>query len=269
MPMNRVKRLKELRENETKITVEVIHLLKEIEDSKEYAKLGYGSIYKFCVREIGYSEGSAARRIAAMRTYRQFPETLDKIENGELSLTNAAFLSSIETENKAQARQLFNAALGGASKAAGKRVRALAKKLGLKIHERCELPDLLDEKLETYGSLVSHIYPNATKEELLHIVLDEAIAKLQTQSDTAGEVKNPEKRHVPKKLRHALLKAANYQCSFVSEAGVKCCSGYQLEIDHILPFALGGKTELKNLRVLCRTHNVWMAEQAGLHRSAG
>jgi hypothetical protein len=269
MAMERVARLKELYEHEKTITVEVIVLLKEIEDSKDYARLGYGSVFKFCIREIGYSEGSAYRRVAAMRLYRRFPETAAKIRNGELSLTNAAFLSSIETESEDQARLLFNAGLGGTSKIAGKRIRALAKMLGLKIRERCELPDSLEEKLGIYGNLVSHLHPNATKEDLLHLLLDEAIERLKPRGDIASEVKDSGKRHVPKKLRDALLLAANHTCSFVSEAGVRCCSGYQLEIDHIIPFALGGRTELPNLRVLCRTHNLWFAEQAGLTRNAG
>jgi 5-methylcytosine-specific restriction endonuclease McrA len=33
-----------------------------------------------------------------------------------------------------------------------------------------------------------------------------------------------------------------------------------LQIDHIVPFAKGGKTEASNLRTLCRAHNLLMAE---------
>ena len=32
-----------------------------------------------------------------------------------------------------------------------------------------------------------------------------------------------------------------------------------LEIDHIVPVARGGKTEIKNLRVLCSAHNILAA----------
>jgi hypothetical protein len=37
--------------------------------------------------------------------------------------------------------------------------------------------------------------------------------------------------------------------------GKKCGSRHMLEVDHIMPFAYGGKTEIENLRVLCRAHN--------------
>ncbi|MBI4040515.1 MAG: HNH endonuclease, partial [Deltaproteobacteria bacterium] len=33
-----------------------------------------------------------------------------------------------------------------------------------------------------------------------------------------------------------------------------------LEVDHIEPFALGGKAELENLRLLCSTHNRYRAQ---------
>lgn len=43
----------------------------------------------------------------------------------------------------------------------------------------------------------------------------------------------------------------------------RCESRYRLQIDHIKPIALGGKTEIKNLRHLCQAHNLRMAAEMG------
>ena len=67
--MNRIERLKALAAQERKLTAEVIQLLLEVERSKEHLDRGYSSMFDFCVKELGYSEGCAARRVNAMRLY--------------------------------------------------------------------------------------------------------------------------------------------------------------------------------------------------------
>ena len=54
----------------------------------------------------------------------------------------------------------------------------------------------------------------------------------------------------------------NHCCSFKSKSGQVCGSKWDLEIDHIQPFAQGGRTEKENLRVLCRAHNLYAAKEA-------
>lgn len=51
-------------------------------------------------------------------------------------------------------------------------------------------------------------------------------------------------------------------CTFKDhKSGTICGSTFQVEIDHILPRAMGGKNEPSNLRCLCRKHNQLMAEK--------
>ena len=55
--------------------------------------------------------------------------------------------------------------------------------------------------------------------------------------------------------KNYLLKKAENRCEFIDKTGKRCeCANY-LEADHIKPYAKGGKTELTNLRILCRNHN--------------
>ena len=66
-------------------------------------------------------------------------------------------------------------------------------------------------------------------------------------------------RYIPSTLRDQVLKRDNYQCSYSSYDGVTCTCRKNLEIDHIVPFAVGGRSELENLRLLCSAHNLHAA----------
>jgi hypothetical protein len=68
-------------------------------------------------------------------------------------------------------------------------------------------------------------------------------------------------RYIPAAVRDKVLLKDNYQCSYVSLNGTRCSCRRDLEIDHIIPFARGGKAEIQNLRVLCASHNLHAARQ--------
>ena len=58
-----------------------------------------------------------------------------------------------------------------------------------------------------------------------------------------------------------MLKRDGYKCSYVSPDGTSCGCKQYLEIDHLVPFALGGTSEADNLRVLCSAHNKMVARE--------
>ncbi len=82
--------LKSLVSREREVTTEILHYLREVESRKLHLERGYPSLFEFTVRELGYSEGSAHRRLSAMRLVKALPELEPKIRSGELTLTNAA-----------------------------------------------------------------------------------------------------------------------------------------------------------------------------------
>jgi HNH endonuclease len=105
-------------------------------------------------------------------------------------------------------------------------------------------------------------------------------AELESQTDSemdssahlngSGELSSPPApkrrcvmgRAIPCKLYDKVWERDEGKCSFSSPAtGRRCNSTHALEIDHIWPFALGGETELGNLRLLCRQHNQFSAIQ--------
>jgi 5-methylcytosine-specific restriction endonuclease McrA len=74
-------------------------------------------------------------------------------------------------------------------------------------------------------------------------------------------------RFIPIDLKRFVFARSNGRCEFIDpRTKTRCASTFRLQIDHILPMALGGKTETANLRHLCSAHNLRMAVGAGLHR---
>jgi 5-methylcytosine-specific restriction endonuclease McrA len=52
------------------------------------------------------------------------------------------------------------------------------------------------------------------------------------------------------------------RCAFAGPDGTRCGSRYALQVDHVHPFALGGRHNASNLRLLCAQHNRLAAEKA-------
>jgi hypothetical protein len=80
-----------------------------------------------------------------------------------------------------------------------------------------------------------------------------------SNSEVTGSI---ESRYIPQKMKRILYKRAHGQCEYVDpKSKRRCTSHYYLEVDHIIPYALGGETTLDNLQLLCRSHNRFRAVQ--------
>ena len=63
-------------------------------------------------------------------------------------------------------------------------------------------------------------------------------------------------RHIPAAVKREVWRRDQGCCSYVDpHSGRRCGSRYRLEIDHIVPFALGGASDLINLRLRCEAHH--------------
>ena len=70
----------------------VIDHLAEIEARGLYLERGFSSLFDYAVRELGYSDAAAARRIGAMRLCADQPEAREGLRDGSLTLSAAAEL---------------------------------------------------------------------------------------------------------------------------------------------------------------------------------
>ena len=63
-------------------------------------------------------------------------------------------------------------------------------------------------------------------------------------------------RYIPAAVRREVWRRDGGCCSYVDpHSGRRCGSRFLLELDHIVPFALGGSAEPGNLRVLCEARD--------------
>ncbi len=63
-------------------------------------------------------------------------------------------------------------------------------------------------------------------------------------------------RAIPAAVKRQVWQRDGGRCSYVDrETGRRCNSRHILEIDHILPYALGGSSDPVNVRLLCRVHH--------------
>jgi hypothetical protein len=134
-------------------------------------------------------------------------------------------------------------------------------------------------QLEKAKDLLSHVCPEGSWAEVISTLASKFNKKLEsnsaeklTPSVRAAGMTSPAKplnrSYISIHKKRFLLQKAKDCCEFVDvKSGKRCASKYQLQIDHRHPKARGGSDDVENLRVLCRTHNLLMAERWGLMRS--
>jgi hypothetical protein len=122
------------------------------------------------------------------------------------------------------------------------------------------------EKLDRAKDALSHAKPGASMEDILEAGLD---LVLERQAKRNGLVAKPQRvarpskaDRIPAYVKRAVWKRAGGRCEYVLESGERCGCTDQLEFDHIIPRARGGKSTIHNVRLLCRGHNDIAARRA-------
>ncbi len=125
------------------------------------------------------------------------------------------------------------------------------------------------EELEYAQSLLGHGAGEPAK--ILRQALKHYIALLEKRKfaatdrprrATASERTNEHSRYVPAHAKRTVWERDGGRCTFVTADGVRCPARKGLEFDHIVLFARGGESTVENLRLRCRVHNQYEAEQA-------
>jgi len=70
----------------------------------------------------------------------------------------------------------------------------------------------------------------------------------------------PPTRHIPAKVRDEVFCRDGGRCTYISPDGVRCGSTHNLQLDHIVPFAVGGSHSADNLKLACSAHNLHLAK---------
>ena len=122
------------------------------------------------------------------------------------------------------------------------------------------------DKLRYAQSLLSHVVPTGDIAEVLERGLDQLIEHVEKRKFAASTRTRPRRgapkgRHVPAEVRRTVSQRDGGQCTFHSDVGKRCPAVSRLEFDHIEPVARGGESTATNLRLRCRAHNQYAAEQ--------
>ena len=80
--------------HEQALQLAVLDHLREIQARHLHLRLGFSSLFDYAVRELGYSEGAAWRRIKAMRLCTETAGTRERLQDGSLTLSAAAQLQN-------------------------------------------------------------------------------------------------------------------------------------------------------------------------------
>ena len=88
-----VERVKHLAACERRASVALIRSLVEFDARRLYLREGCSSLFTYCTQVLHLSEGSAYNRIETARAARGYPEVLDALERGDLTLTAVRMLA--------------------------------------------------------------------------------------------------------------------------------------------------------------------------------
>ena len=286
---------------ERKITLALIECLEMISTQMIYAELGYGSLFEFCTRHLGLSEGSAHRRISAMRLSRDVPTVKSKLVTGELSLSNAAKIEVATRKSKTEKSTVVEACLNLSQKECEVKLFTLVpetkESMRFTEHSRTLSSDYTEIKLlistelkikiDELQNLMSHQNPEKSILKLFEKLANEELERQQKKRSVHHTAKS---NNAQAKIKNSdFAKSTNAQVEFkgtysAAKPGTRtripaqiqkqvwtnanhqcqfegCKSRYQLQIEHLIPVAFGGTHELSNLTLLCRTHNLFRAKQ--------
>ncbi|GEJ55355.1 HNH endonuclease [Anaeromyxobacter diazotrophicus] len=135
----------------------------------------------------------------------------------------------------------------------------------------------LKKDLDQLKSLLAHKVRNGELGALLREAVKCAIEKhgkrrgavepsRQRKSPAPAEKAPPpapapgQREPIPAAVRREVWKRDGGPCAWCSPDGRRCGSTWMLELDHIQPVALGGRSTADNLRLVCRNHNSLHAE---------
>jgi hypothetical protein len=259
--------IKKLASDERLISLQLLHHLKEIERRRLFSDLGYGSLFDYVVRELGFSEPSASRRIQSARMLKEMPYLEKKIADGSLNMTTLTMagklfrdedivnpdvkkeiLAIIENTTK---KECGNELLKFSTQEPAPKERILQVSVDLhsmRLNVTQETLDLFEE----IKSVLAHRRLN--NDQLMQKIFKIALPvlnnnKFKTNAKFTTLAASPRiGRYVSAIVKKQVYQRDQGKCT-------KCKSSYKLEYDHIRPFAQGGESTLSNLRLLCFSCN--------------
>jgi len=234
---------------EKEILSEILSHLEEVRKRRLFCELGFGSLFQYCVKQLGYSEDQAYRRINALKLIKEVPEVQAQIANGSLTLSNLSlaqtlFKSDAEVDKKA----VLSAIANKSKREAEKIVNSFSPKAEeMKRDFRFSLTQAQEEKWNAVKAKLAN--RNLSEEEIFEKICDQFLAPAPTPAPSpraprpAPPRNTAAEKYIPRPVRREVFARDQNQCT-------QCGSTHALQIDHKIPKSLGGSNHSKNLRIL-------------------
>ena len=103
--------------------------------------------------------------------------------------------------------------------------------------------------------------PGVTLEQTFHEMLALFVGREPKRKGKSKKRTNRRTRHVPAKVRREVERRDQKRCSYRAPDGKRCTATHDLQLDHVVPYAMGGEHTAANLRLLCAKHNRWRSKE--------
>ena len=256
---NLLSETKRLAHQSREITTQILHHIKEVERRKLFSELGYPSIMAYLIKELKFSEGAAGRRLQSARLLASNPEIEEKINEGSLTLSGlsqaAGFFQREEIKNIEDKKEVLEKLEGLTTREAEKTLFGMgteqplpregvkpvsSKFTQVKVNVSDETYNLMTKARSILGE---YSFGDSYMSKLACEAIDNIHRKKYKLTEKGRDTETTGRTPTNSQLRELYARGEGV-CS-------KCGSLFRVQIDHRIPYALGGKTETSNLRLLC------------------
>lgn len=245
--------------NERASTTAVLHHLKEVERRKLFSDLKYSSMMEYTMKELGYTEPAAGRRVQASRMLKDIPSIEKKIKDGSLSLSNlnkaAGFFRKEDIKDPNTKREILEKIENQSARECEKTLFSLGKNPvlpteGVRVVSKdyqqikVNVSDSTFDMIEKARKILGHYTIN---EKFLKELSEEAIENYNRKKfklTDNGRLTKSTTRTPSNSQKREVYQQSHGVCE-------NCGSIFMIQIDHIEAYSLNGKTSGPNLRLLC------------------
>lgn len=247
---------------------DLVDVLQEIDEKKAFREKRCRSLFEYCTNILKLSVATSSRLIAVARKSIEVPELKIKLQNQEISFSNAQMITSVLTpENKDKwlhaAQTLPKRELE--REIARENPKTLThERMKYVSGDRLEMSvgineDLRQKIARVQDLLSSDLDRHINLEEMLEQLTEYYLKNEDPLRQRVSNAKNPpnvEATQIPARLRHQVLLRDQGQCTYKDPlSGKRCEDRRWLDIHHIKRRRFGGGHEIENLTLLCRGHH--------------
>jgi hypothetical protein len=273
----------------------LLDVLQEIDATKAFKHLGFGSLWEYCRWGLTLSESDASAFIRVARKSVEVPELKRAVREGRINLSAAKRVASVVTaENK-------NEWLKKASELSQRELEMAIAEQDPKALVRDRIKPLREDKLELKccislesERLIRRVQDIESQRRRENVDLEQALIamaqaylrandpverakrqKMRRCSHKGGvlslssETTKPEngadrasppvfrsiRTPMPQAVTHAVNRRDEGRCVWTDPRGKRCESRRFVELHHIQPLSHGGKHDVQNIATVCKGHH--------------